>query len=155
MSQLLPERRSAGGFGLWEPFTELEQVNERLRRLLDQTFGGVGPEAPSARGWMPLANVEETDDSYLVEAELPGVKREDVTIELAGNELEISGECKQREHTGKMRKQMRRSGRFEYRMTLPGHVEAEKIDAKLADGVLTVRVPKSERAQRKKIEVKS
>jgi HSP20 family protein len=54
-----------------------------------------------------------------------------------------------------LRRQTRRTGRFEYRVTLSDHLDAEKIDAKLADGVLTVRVPKSERAQRRKIEVKS
>ena len=91
----------------------------------------------------------------MIEAELPGVKEKDVNIELVGNELAISGETKERERKGVLRRQTRRTGRFEYRVTLPDHLDAEEIDAKLADGVLTVRVPKSERAQRRKIEVKS
>jgi HSP20 family protein len=90
----------------------------------------------------------------MLEAELPGVKREDVDIELVGNELAITGEVKEKERTGAVRRRTRRTGRFDYRVTLPEQVEAEQIEASLAEGVLTVRVPKSERAQRKKIAVK-
>jgi HSP20 family protein len=125
-----------------------------MRRLLEQSFGGLAGDSPTG-GWTPPVDLEETDDSYVIEAELPGVKREDVHIELIGNELEITGECKKPERKGTMRKQARRSGRFDYRVSLPDLVEAEKVGAKLADGVLTVRVPKSERSQRRQIEVKS
>jgi HSP20 family protein len=156
MSQLLPERRSRLATERWEPFSELEQVTERMRRMLDQSFGGLAPSFVTEQGgWSPLVDIEEADDAYVVEAELPGVKEKDVNIELIGNELAIAGETKERERKGVLRRQTRRTGRFEYRVTLPDHLDAEKIDAKLADGVLTVRVPKSERAQRRKIEVKS
>jgi HSP20 family protein len=156
MSQLLPERRSRLATERWEPFSELEQVTERLRRMLDQSFGGLAPSFLTEQGgWLPLVDIEEADDGYVIEAELPGVKEKDVNIELVGNELAISGETKERERKGVLRRQTRRTGRFEYRVTLPDHLDAEEIDAKLADGVLTVRVPKSERAQRRKIEVKS
>ncbi len=156
MSQLLPERRSRLAPERWEPLSEFEQVTERMRRMLDETFGSFGwPSSAETGGWSPLVDIEEADDAYLVEAELPGVRREDVNIELVGNELTITGEVKQRERKGALRKQTRRTGRFEYRVSLPTQVDADKIDAGLKDGVLTVRVPKSERAQRRKIEVKS
>jgi HSP20 family protein len=156
MSQLLPERRSRLAPERWEPLSELEQVTERMRRMLEQTFGGFGSSLlTEAGGWSPLVDIEETDDAYVVEAELPGVKEKDVNIELVGNELAITGEIKERQRKGTLRRQTRRTGRFDYRVTLPDHVDADKIDAKLAEGVLTVRVPKSERAQRRKIEVKS
>jgi HSP20 family protein len=90
----------------------------------------------------------------VLEAELPGVKREDVDIELVGTELAITGEMKEKGRTGAVRRRTRRTGRFDYRVTLPEQVQAEQIEASLAEGVLTVRVPKSERAQRKKIAVK-
>jgi HSP20 family protein len=77
-----------------------------------------------------------------------------VKIELVGRELTISGEIKERERKGVLRKKTRRVGRFEYRVVLPDEVDAEKVDAKLNDGVLTVRAPKAERAQRRRIEVK-
>ena len=156
MSQLLPERRAGSAPQRWEPLSELEQMTDRMRRMLDETFGGFGGPSPLTEraGWSPLVDIEEVDDAYLVEAELPGVKRQDVEIELVGNELTIAGEIKERERKGIVRRRTRRTGRFDYRVTLPDHVDAEKIEANLAEGVLTVRVPKSERAQRRRIEVK-
>jgi len=153
MAQTLPELRRSRGSS--DPFNELEQMTERMRQMLGQTFGGIGFEPSQRHDWSPFVDLEETDDSYVVEVEVPGVKREDITVELVGSELEIHGECKEREHTGEMRKQTRRSGRFAYRVTLPDHVESGKIDARLSDGVLTIHVPKAERAQRQQIEVKS
>ena len=156
MSQLLPERRAGSAPQRWEPLSELEQMTDRMRRMLDETFGGFGWPSPLTEraGWSPLVDIEEVDDAYLVEAELPGVKRQDVEIELVGNELTITGELEERERKGIVRRRTRRTGRFDYRVTLPDHVDAEKIEANLAEGVLTVRVPKSERAQRRRIEVK-
>ncbi len=156
MSQLLPERRPTSAPERWEPLRELEQVTDRMRRMLEQTFGGFGfpSQLTETAAWSPLVDVEEADDAYVVEAELPGVKREEVSIELIGNELGITGQIKEREPKGTVRRRSRRTGRFEYRVNLPEHVDAEKIDANLSEGVLTVRVPKSERAQRRKIEVK-
>ncbi|MGZ6582709.1 MAG: Hsp20/alpha crystallin family protein [Gaiellaceae bacterium] len=152
----MPERRSRLATERWEPFSEFEQVTERLRRMLDQSLGGFAPSLLTEQGgWAPLVDIEEADDAYVIEAELPGVKEKDVNIELVGNELAISGEVKERERKGRLRRQTRRTGRFEYRVSLPDHLDAEKIDATLTEGVLTVRVPKSERAQRRKIEVKS
>jgi hypothetical protein len=72
-----------------------------MRRMLDQTFGSFGWPAPAeARGWSPLVDIEEADDAYVIEAELPGVKPENVNIELVGNELAITGKVKEREHKG-------------------------------------------------------
>jgi HSP20 family protein len=157
MSQTLPERRSSTAPDRWEPLSELEQMTQRMRRMLDQTFGGgwPSPMLADAAGWSPLVDIEEQDDAYVLEAELPGVKRDDVNIEVVGNELAITGEIKERERKGPMRRRTRRSGRFEYRVRLPEQVDAAKIDASLEKGVLTLRVPKSERAQRQKIEIKS
>jgi HSP20 family protein len=157
MSQTLPERRSTTQPETrWEPLTEIDQVTDRMRRLLEQTFGGFGWAAPLTErtGWSPPVDLEETDDAYVVEAELPGVKREDVNIELVGNELSITGEVKEPERKGTVRRQSRRSGRFAYRVSLPSHLEQEKVEAKLDDGILTVTVPKSERAHRRRIEIK-
>jgi HSP20 family protein len=156
MSQLVPERRSRLAPDRWEPLSEFEQMTERMRRMLDQTLGNFGSQSPvETGGWLPLVDLEETDDAYVVEAELPGVKRNDVNIELVGNELTITGEAKERERKGVLRRQTRRVGRFEYRVTLPDQVDADKIEANLVDGVLTVRAPKAERERRRKIEVKS
>jgi HSP20 family protein len=155
MSQQMQERRPRSAEGRWEPLSEFDQVNARMRRLLEQAFGGFAlPSSPQAGGWSPLVDIEESDDAYVVEAELPGVKKEDVNIEFVGNELIVTGEIKERERMGALRQKTRRTGRFDYRVVLPEHVDSEKIDATLSDGVLTVRVPKSEHAQRRKIAIK-
>ncbi|WP_378741289.1 Hsp20/alpha crystallin family protein [Nocardia brasiliensis] len=106
-------------------------------------------------GWSPLADLSETEDAYLVEIDLPGVRREDVDIDLSGQDLTIQGEVKQTEHQGVFRRRTRRTGQFTYRLTLPQNVDAEKVEASLANGVLTVRVPKSEAAKPRRIEIKS
>jgi HSP20 family protein len=151
MSQVLPERRSREQERT--AFTDLE----RLRHMLDQTFGGFGLSnlMGEPAGWAPNIDIEEQDNAYVVEAELPGVKREDVNIELVGRELMITGEIKEKEREGVLRRRTRRTGRFEYRVRLPDEVDADGIDANLSDGVLSVRVPKAERAQRRRIEVKA
>ena len=158
MSQVLPERRSRGTTQQrWEPLNELEQVNERMRRLLDQTFGDLGLTrlVGEVASWTPPVDVEETDDGYVIEAELPGVKRGDVDIEVVGNELIVSGEIKEKERKGVLRRRTRRTGRYEYRVVLPDQVDGDKIEANLKEGVLTVQVPKSQREPRRRIEVKA
>jgi HSP20 family protein len=151
VSQLLPERNRTGSES-WSPLSELGQLNERMRRMLDQTFGGMLGEPA---GWIPAVDIEELEDAYVVEAELPGVNREDVNIEVSGNELTISGETKEREREGIVRRRMRRVGQFEYRVVLPGEVNPEGVDAKLNNGVLNVRIPKAVGAKRRHSEVKS
>ena len=149
------ERRSTSATERWEPMQEIEQTANRMQRLLEETFGGTVPLLMDVTAWSPPVDIEEADDAYIVEAEVPGVKRDDVDIEVVGNELTIRGEIKEKERVGIVRRRTRRTGRFEYHVTLPVAVDSDKIDAKLDDGVLTVRIPKSERAQRRKIQVKS
>ena len=154
MSQQLSERRSGLATERRDPLSELDRMTERMRRMLDETFGGVDLGSAMA-GWIPPVDIEETDDAYVLEAEVPGVKEKDVNIEHVGNEISITGEIKERERKGALRRQTRRTGRFAYRVRLPEQIDPDKIDAKLDAGVLTVRVPKSEKAQRRRIEVKS
>ena len=157
MSQLATERRPATTQPQPAHWASIEQVPERMRRMLEQTLGSFGTPAllSEAATWTPLVDIEEEDDAYVIEAELPAAKREDVNIELLGNELAITGEIKERERKGIVRRKTRRVGQFDYRVTLPSHVDPKKIDAKLSDGVLTVRIPKAQQAQRQRIEVKS
>jgi HSP20 family protein len=156
MSQTSMERRSLNVPERWDPPTDFEQLNERMRRMLEQTFGGIVGAVPGDKQiWSPLVDIEEQDDAYVLEADLPGVKREDVKVEQIGNELLISGEFKERERKGVLRKQTRRVGSFGYRIALPEQFNSENIEAKLTNGVLTVRVPKAQKAQRRQVEIKS
>jgi HSP20 family protein len=153
MSQALQERRTKDTSERAQPLSDVE----RLRRMLDQTFGSFGLPALATEsvGWAPPVDIEEQDDAYVIEAEAPGVKKDDVNIELISNELMITGEIKEREREGILRKRTRRIGRFEYRVRLPEQVDPDNVEAKLKDGVLSVRVPKHEQAERRRIQVKS
>jgi len=152
MSQALSERRTRDTSERTQPLNDVE----RLRRMLDQTFGSFGLPGlmTEAVGWSPPVDIEEQDDAYVIEAELPGVQKDDVNIELQSNELMVTGEIKEREREGILRKRTRRIGRFEYRVRLPEQVDSDNVEAKLNDGVLTVHVPKVQRADRRQIKVK-
>lgn len=153
MSQALQERRTKDTSEKAQPLSDIE----RLRRMLDQTFGSFGLSSlvTESVGWSPPVDIEEQDNAYVIEAELPGVKKDDVNIELVSNELMITGDIKEREREGILRKRTRRIGRFEYRVRLPEQVDADNVEASLKDGVLSVRVPKREQAERRTIQVKS
>ena len=149
--------RSVVGHGSTDPrssWAEFSELHDRMGRLLselvEQTFGDRSASGP---GWRPAADVEETADAYVVELELPGVKRDDVTAEFGGSELTVSGQVKERERVGFLRTRTRPVGRFDYRVSLPAEVDEDKVTASLADGVLTVRVPKTERARQRKIPI--
>jgi HSP20 family protein len=133
----------------WEPFSELEELQNRMGQLMQNVITGEG----DGRVWIPSVDIEETDDEWVVEAELPGVKRNDVNVEVRESELVINGEIKERERKGILRRQTRRVGRFDYRVTLPGQPDADNVKASLDDGVLTVRVAKAAEAKPKRIEI--
>lgn len=154
-------RRTSGGlaerrFPGWttDPLAEFNDLFGRLGSLMESTFGGTMAPITEA-AWAPLADIEETDDAYLVEVDVPGVKRDDINVEMNDREISITGEYKERERTGILRRGMRRTGRFEYRTVLPGEINAEAVDATLSDGVLTVKVPKAETAKPRRIEITS
>jgi HSP20 family protein len=130
----------------WEPLRELEEMQDQMGRLLGSTIGDVAL-------WVPPVDIEETEDSWIVEAEVPGAKRDDIDIQLNEGELVITGEIKERERKGLIRRQTRRVGRFEYRVRLPGPADPDKVDASLGDGVLKVTVPKAEQAKARRIEI--
>jgi HSP20 family protein len=145
----LPVRRSVGQTDRWNPLREFEDLYQQVDRLAQSALGTARDGGP----WLPAGDVSETDDAYLVEIELPGVRREDVDVELYGNELVITGELKERERKGLLRRRTRRVGEFEYRVTLPGDIRADGIKASLDSGVLTVRVPKVDAAKPNKIKI--
>ncbi len=113
----LPARRTAASPPeRWDPFRELEDLQARIGRLMESSWPGL----EDGEGWAPLVDIEETDDAWLVEAELPGVKKGDINVEVSDSELAISGELKERERKGILRRKTRRTGRFDYRVTPPG-----------------------------------
>jgi HSP20 family protein len=102
---------------------------------------------------MPPADVEETDDAYLVDIELPVVRKQDLDIEIADRRLTVRGERKEGQRVGILRRRERTVGQFQYEVTLPGTVDEPGITANLDDGVLSVRVPKPVNERPRRIEV--
>jgi HSP20 family protein len=121
---------------------------------MDTVWSPTG-EGNGGSTWIPMADIEETDDAWVIEAELPSVDRKDINVELRDNELVITGEIKEKERKGVVRRRTRRRGQFEYRVALPGHPKEDGIEANLHDGVLTVTVPKAQQERPKRIDVKA
>jgi HSP20 family protein len=152
MATLVRRREnSPQGLQRREPFSELEDLQERIGRLMDSVWSPNGLD----QIWSPPVAVEETDDAWIVEAEVPGAKRKDINVELRDSELAISGEIKEKEREGILRRSTRKTGEFDYRITLPGRPDPDAVEAKLDGGVLTVRVPKPDGARSRQIEVQS
>ncbi|MER6012491.1 Hsp20/alpha crystallin family protein [Streptomyces bluensis] len=152
----LPVRRGRGASPVWDPFREIEDLRTRMEQLMRSTFpfSGAGPAEPGAvQTWAPLSDVEETEDAYLVELELPGVDKDRITVEVSEGELDVHGEIEAREHAGVVRRQSRHIGEFDYRTSLPPNSDTEHISAELTNGVLSVRVPKAEQAKPHRIEI--
>jgi len=150
----LPVRRGhddGGDVARRDPLTELDRLNQQLSRYLDSWR-----QLPSllGDGFTPLADVEETDDAYVVEIELPGVRRDDVDIEVAARRVSVRGERKEKERVGILRKRERTVGRFSYEVTLPGDVDEDGVEAHFDDGVLSVRLPKPAHERPRRIEVR-
>jgi HSP20 family protein len=132
------------------PFQDIQTQMSRLFQDPSGLFGGM---LGSLLPWAPAIDVEETDDAYIVEMELPGAKSDDLSIDVSGNEVRVYGEIKQRERKGILRRQTRKVGEFDYRFSLPVDIDADEIEAELNDGVLTLRAPKLESAQPRRITV--
>ncbi|PWI17953.1 heat-shock protein Hsp20 [Streptomyces sp. Act143] len=151
----LPERRDRGA--AWGPFHfhELQELRNRMDQLMHATFPFPGVDFPESaiEAWAPLADVEDTEDAYLVELELPGVDKDQITVEVTDGELDVRGEIKEKARTGVVRRHTRRIGQFDYRTSLPPNADTEHVSADLTNGVLTVRVPKTEQARPHRIEI--
>ena len=133
------------------PFREFEDVYDRMGQLLNTTFGDLS-RIVEDRPWVPRTDIIETDDAYLVKIDLPGVRRDQLDVQVQDRDVVVTGEIVEREQ-GRWFRRARPVGRFEYRSQLPDDISPEKISAELADGVLTVTVPKAETARPRRIEI--
>ncbi|MEU8619424.1 Hsp20/alpha crystallin family protein [Streptomyces sp. NPDC048623] len=147
-----PVRRSSGdtmwrrhGWGGSDPWHDFESMWDQMGRFLEQAA-----TPAMGLGWTPMAEEEETDDAYVIRAEMPGIPRENIAVELDGNDLCITGELDEKSE-GKVL--THRKGRFSYRTTLSGGVDSERIEAGLDSGVLTVTIPKSREAKPRRIAI--
>jgi HSP20 family protein len=150
----LPVRRGGRNSMVVNPSREFEDIYDRMGQLINFAFG-MTPAVLADMPWVPLADLSETHDAYVVKAELPGVNKDQVNVQLQDRELVISGEVPEPEsgNGSRRHRSSRRTGRFELRTYLPGDVNADAVTAQLSDGILTVTVPKSEAAKPRKVEI--
>ena len=140
------------GLMRWSPWQELETINRQLGRLLDDSGFGMGTETGQ---WVPTVDIRETDGALLVQAELPGIDKKDIHVEVRDGVLTISGERRYEKDVKEenVHRVERAYGRFSRSFVLPAHVDADKVDARMKNGVLEVRLPKEESAKPKAITI--
>jgi HSP20 family protein len=142
----------------WEPLREMEDFQNRLSTLFGRPLrrgNGQGQEEITLADWMPLADITEDEKEYLIKAELPELKKEDVKVTVENGVLTISGERKfeKEEKKKKYHRVERGYGTFMRSFALPDDADGNKVKAEFKNGLLTVHLPKSERAKPKHIEV--
>jgi HSP20 family protein len=129
----------------------------RVNRFFENLFPEISErDDMNLMEWLPVVDTYEKDESIVVKAELPGMKKEDISIDVKNNILTISGERKHEEKVEKsdFYRSERFYGRFQRCFTLPDSVDAEQVDASYKDGILEVKIPKTEESSAKKIEIK-
>jgi len=146
----------------WDPFRELEDMSSRLNRIFGHAMLPRTPATPDAAhamavfDWAPTVDIAETPEEFQIKAELPEVNKEDVKVSVDNGILRLEGERKQeKEEKGKKYHRVERSyGSFLRTFILPDNVDETKVRAEFKDGVLNVRLAKTEKAKPKAIEVK-
>ncbi len=139
----------------YNPFAELEAIREQFNRILNQATQA---EVKKDIDFVPVVNTREADDAYYIEVELPGVKKEDISIDVNDDTLTISGERKVKEEhkEDNFYKVESVYGKFERSFSLPEDVDTDKIEATSKNGVLEIKIPKVQKVEKapKKIEIK-
>jgi HSP20 family protein len=142
----------------WEPVRELNTIQQEMNRLFNTFFEAPAPGnggSSTLRRWIPAMDLVETEDDFILRADLPGLSEKDVNIELAGNVLTISGERKA-EHEERKEgyyRVERSSGTFSRSLTLPEGVDPGSVRASFDRGVLEVRIPKPEERKPRRVAI--
>lgn len=130
----------------------LPELRNEMDRLLSDFFGGRG-NGSTLGNFAPPTDLYETEDGYVLAAELPGFEREDIQVALEDGTLSITGRREESDRDVSFHRRERATGRFERRFRLPRSVKPEDIEARMENGILRVEVPKAEEARSRKIEV--
>jgi HSP20 family protein len=142
----------------WEPVRELNSLQHEMNRLFGNFFdqsNGAAASSGQGRQWIPAMDLVETKDAYVLRADLPGLSSDDVKIELEDSVLTISGERKtqQEQRTDGYYRFERASGSFARSLTLPQGIDAERIEARFADGVLEITIPLPEQRKPRRVSI--
>jgi HSP20 family protein len=141
----------------WNPVHELQDFQNRILSAFapEQSRRGNGQESTTMAEWMPLADVSEDDQEYIITLELPEVQKQDVRVTMENGTLTITGERKfEGEGSKRYHRVERAYGSFARSFVMPDNVDSAKVNAEFKEGVLKVRLAKSEAARPKQIEVK-
>jgi HSP20 family protein len=142
----------------WTPGEEWRTLRREVDRLFERPFPALFAwEGLRGYGWYPYVDVHETEEAYVLEADLPGMKAEDITVTVEEHEVVLTGERRtEYEETKEGTRRVERAfGTFHRRVALPAAVKREEVTARYANGVLTVTVPKAEAAKAKHVEIKA
>jgi HSP20 family protein len=149
--------RPQWGISPWRPFRELEEVERRFEEIFGRPFlPAVWRRVPAEeRAWAPAIEVFEKEDKFVVKAELPGMKEEDIDVSVVGDTLTIKGERKAEIEVKEEDYYCceRSYGSFSRSVTLPSTVDANKIEASYENGVLEISLPKAAEVKPRKISV--
>jgi HSP20 family protein len=141
----------------WEPFRDVDDVFDRFIAESLRRWPRAPAESRAAAEWAPAADVSETDGEYLIKADLPAVRKEDVSITVHDGVLTLSGERRQEKHTEneKVHRVERTYGSFARRFALPENADEQAIRAESRDGVILIHIPKHkvEQPQPRQIEI--
>ena len=140
-----------------DPFSEMVDMRDRIGRLFDEYFGQFPAVREEALGktWAPAVDIYEDKSDIIVKAELPGMKRDDLSIDVRNNVLTLSGERNDEAETKKenFHRIERSYGKFSRSFTLPDSVQVDKVKADYKDGILEITLPKAEEAKAKAIPI--
>jgi HSP20 family protein len=138
------ERRERSPWGELTPWMDFSPWSSRMQEIMEQMFS----PAMLASDFAPGGELRETDEGFVLELDLPGVQKEDISIDFSGRRLSVRGtKTTQTEGKGELRHTTRKSGTFTYEAILPSPVDEGSVSAALADGVLTVTMPKAAEAK--------
>jgi HSP20 family protein len=137
----------------WEPAREVDSLQSEVNRVFDAFFGN--GSASRTRRWVPAMDLVETDEDLVLRADLPGLSRDDVQIEIKDSALTVSGErhAEHEEKTEGYYRVERSFGSFSRSLTLPDGVDADAVQADFSDGVLEVRIPKPAERKPHRVEI--
>jgi HSP20 family protein len=135
----------------FDPFRDITTLRDEMNRLFNRAVG----EGSGGSAWTPAVDIFETGNAIVLKAELPGLRTEDIDIEVDDNVLTLRGERRFEEKVdeGRYYRLERAYGHFQRSLTLPQGVKADEISAAFENGLLTVRVPKADEVQPRKIAV--
>jgi len=139
----------------WRPLDEFQNLRKEMDKRFNRFYRSVAEDSEGVCECYPMVDIEETKDDFTIYAELPGVSKDNVKINMADDTLKISGEIKEPEkkEERKFHRIERSYGKFQRSFSLPMQIQSDKVKAYFKDGILTITMPKKEEVKQKEISI--